>query len=129
MPHYDEALGLILAHIKRTDNPHVTTGAQLGLGALQSVSGSVSTVSGVSTTIFAMPGTTNAAYLVSCDVNSAAPNTYSIVALVTTDAGVARVTKLQTATLMDIVVSGLNIQVAQASGAPQPVPWTVTRIS
>ena len=130
MPHSDELLGLLVAHTRRTDNPHVTTGAQLGLGALQSASGTATgAASGVAQTLFAMPGATNAAYLVACDVASASPNTYSAVALITTDAGVARITNIQTATLMVIGVSGLNIQATQSSGAVQSFPWTVTRIS
>lgn len=130
MPHTDEALSLQAIHAKRVDNPHSTTGSQLGLGVLQSTTGvTAGTASGVATTIFTAPGTTGAAYLVTCDLNSAVPATYSAVALVTTDAGVARVTNLQTATLMSISISGLNIQFTQGSGAAQNVTWTVTRIA
>lgn len=129
MPHPDEALGLSVAHAKRVDNPHSTTGSQLGLGVLQSTSGSVATVNGVNSTIFALPGTTGAAYLVTCDVNSGAPATYSAVALITTDAGAARQTDLQTAVRTIISLSGLNVQVMQTSGGNPNVVWTVTRIA
>jgi len=101
----------------------------LGLSTLQSTTGTVSVPNGTLTTFATLPGSSNGAYLICCDVNSGAPATYSAVALITVDAGVLRQTDLQTAVRTIITISGLNLQVNQTSGVTQNVLFTVLRIS
>lgn len=106
-----------------------TARTNLGLSTLQSTSGTVASTSGTPVTIFTADGHTNGAYLVCIDVNSAVPATFSALALVTSDAGVLRLTNLQTATLNSVSISGLNIQATQGSGAAQTLYYTVVKIS
>jgi len=125
--------------IDSTGNVLVGTTASTGLntntskvvgGVFSTASGSVSSANNVAITIFTVPaGVTNWVYLVSADVLSGTPTLYSVVYLVTSDNGVLRATALQSATMVTISVSGLNIQATQASGGAQPIPWTVTRVS
>ena len=96
----------------------------LELPTVKSTTGSVASTSGVAVTVFTLDGHSGGAWLICCDVNSGAPTTYSAVALVTTDAGVAQVTNLQTAILMTISLSGLNVQATQGSGAAQNIIYT-----
>jgi hypothetical protein len=106
-------------------NNAATARTNLGLSTAKSTTGSVASTSGTAVTVFTLDGHTGGAWLVCCDVNSADPNTYSAVALVTTDADQARLTNLQTATLTTISLSGLNVQATQGSGADQNIVYTV----
>lgn len=130
MPHLDEVLSLQANHARRTDNPHATTGSQLGLGVMQSTSGTVAgAASGSINNIFAAPSIVNGTYLVCCGLSAADPANYSAVAIVSDDNAVLRQTNLQTAALLVISVSGSNIRVQQNSGAGANIFWTITRLS
>lgn len=102
-----------------------TARTNLGLSTAKSTTGSAASTSGTAVTVFTLDGHSGGAWLVCCDVNSGVPNTYSAVALVTTDAGAARITNLQTATLTTISLSGLNVQATQGSGTNQNIIYTV----
>jgi hypothetical protein len=92
-------------------------------------SGSVSTTSGVTVTIYGVPNGVNKTYIVSIGLSAAAPTVYSAVSLVSMDNNVLRTTALQTAALASISVSGQNIQAIQNSGGPATMYWTVTCVS
>ena len=104
--------------------------AKANAGVFQTVSGSVSTASGAATTIAsANQNYSQATYIVSCGVSSAAPNTYSAVAIVSADNNVLRITNLQTATNMTISVSGTDIQAQQTSGGTATILYSLIRIA
>ena len=103
--------------------------AILNAGIFITHRGSVSTTSGVATTIAVAAGDNNVTYIVSCGVASADPVSYNAVAIVSGDAGVFRVTTLQTAVLMTISVSGSNIQATQSAGGPATIQYSIIRIS
>lgn len=87
------------------------------------------TGSGTPVTIFTMPSTTLiTTYLVSCFLATANDiNNYGAVALVSGSTSVSKVTNIQTAALMTITTSGLNIQCTQGSGAANVINYAALR--
>jgi hypothetical protein len=129
MPHTDEALSLQVAHTKRTDNPHLATASQLGLGVLQAASGTVMTMSGTPVNLLTGVTGSNVTYLVMVGLSSAVPTDFSAVSIVSCDIDMLRATALQTANRMVISVSGTNIRAQQNSGAPSFIQYTLIRLS
>lgn len=107
----------------------LTSGRAVSGLSFTSASGSVSTTSGVASTIFTTPFSLNKTYIVSIGLSAAAPTVYSAVSLVSVDNTTLRTTALQTAALASITVSGQNIQATQSSGGAATLYWTVTCVS
>lgn len=95
----------------------------------QTATGSASAPSGTATTIYAMPNTAPAAYLVHANVGPTGDATnYSAFAVVVSDGASARTALSSNGALQTITLSGLNIQTTQTSGSTQTVNATITRI-
>jgi hypothetical protein len=108
----------------------ISNTAILNAGLFTTLKGSVSSGSGVVTTLTTVPTSSIAVYVVSCGASGASdPTNYTAVALVSVDSTVLRLTSLQTAPNMIISVSGQNIRAAQSSGITLTILYSLTRIA
>ena len=98
-------------------------------GIFSSINGqTASTATATPVTLFASQS--EATYMVSAYVlGTGAPATYNAVAIVKTNAGVATLTTISSATNVTISISGLNVQATQTSGVNQVFTYNVIRIS
>lgn len=105
------------------------TGAATAAAHISTTS-SVSAPTSTAVTVFAMPNTAPATYLVNCNVGAVADTTnYSAFAVVMADLGSARIAMQNNGVRQTITLSGLAIQSTQTSGATQTINTTITRIA
>jgi hypothetical protein len=108
----------------------------LGLGGLaatsfQTLVGTGSANSGVATTVLTLTAGGPSVYIVTGSLGYGPDNPagYQVVALVTLDNNTLRCEKIQSATNMDITISGMNIRLTQTSGiGPLPLRAVALRI-
>lgn len=91
-------------------------------------SGTQSCLNNTATTLFAVPTTTAAMFLVTCGFGVSDPSDYTTVALVTVDNAARRIVSIQTATDSTLSMSGANVQVTQTQGGTQTANWAYLRI-
>jgi hypothetical protein len=89
-------------------------------------SASASAATATATTLFTLPSNNFATYLVTAGLVAGDPGNYHEVAIISQQGGTLQATVLVNATLTTISVSGLNIQVTQASGLTQTVQARLT---
>jgi hypothetical protein len=92
-------------------------------------SASVSAATATTTTLFTLPSNNFATYLVTAGVVAGDPGNYHEVAIISQQGTTLQATVLVNATLTTISVSGLNIQVTQASGTTQTIQARLTCLS
>lgn len=128
-----------------TDSLNISTGHVLNFNSLFTVAStamlytagpirtqqgvSASTGSGVAVTVFTMPSTTLiTTYLVTCFLAvSNDINNYGAIAMVSGSTSSSKVTIIQSAALMTITSSGLNVQCTQGSGAANTINYAALR--
>lgn len=104
------------------------TAVNVPSAAIRSVAGGTSAANTVATTMFTFPNATMTNWLVSCNITGSGDVTnYGASSIVTTGGATAKITALQTATLMSISLSGLALQCTQGSGGPNTITWSVLR--
>lgn len=96
----------------------------------QTAAASASALTGVATTVYALPNLALAAlYLVHANIGNVADAVnYGAFAVIATDGSSARIVSNNSAPLQVINLSSLNIQCQQSSGSTQTIIMTVTRI-
>jgi hypothetical protein len=105
------------------------TATSVTSGIFLTASASASALTGVATTIIAIPNDTPCAYLVSAHTGIANDvSNYSAVAIVLANGSTARIALNNNAALLTITLSGLNVQVTQSSGGTQTVTVTLTKL-
>ncbi|WP_104655088.1 hypothetical protein [Ralstonia insidiosa] len=94
------------------------------------IAGPVSATSGTATTVHTLQNGAPAAWLVHASFNFMAADAvnYSAFAVILTDTNSARIALSSNAPNMSISLSGLNVQVTQSSGAPQPVTLSISKV-
>lgn len=94
-----------------------------------SLSASVSASSGSTVTVFTLPSNNFATYIVTAGVIANDPANYHEVALISQQGGTLQITNLVNAALLNITVSGLNIQATQSSGITATIVGRLTCIN
>jgi hypothetical protein len=99
-------------------------------GTFKTYTGSASAASAVATTVYTLPNTAPATYLVSVNVGAVgdAAN-YSAFAVVSTDGATARLTTVMNAPLQTITLVGLAVKSTQSSGATRTINVTITKVA
>ncbi len=98
------------------------------LGAFVSAVSSVSVPTATATTLFTMPSSTNAVYMLTTTAGASGPAAWTVVAIVACSASLATLTVLKTSSNLTLSLSGLNVQGTHAVGVSVSVSTTVTRI-
>jgi hypothetical protein len=99
-------------------------------GTFKTYTGSASAATAVATTVYTLPNTTPATYLISVNVGAVgdAAN-YSAFAVVSTDGATARLTTVMNAPLQTITLVGLAVKSTQSSGATRTINVTITKVA
>lgn len=98
------------------------------LGAFLTQRGATTIPTGVATTMFTMPSSTNAVYMLTTTAGTSGPAAWTVVAIVACSASLATLTVLKTSSNLTLSLSGLNVQGTQSTGSSVTVGWTVTRL-
>ena len=89
-------------------------------------SASVSAPTATATTLFTLPSNNFATYIVTAGIIANDPGNYHEVALISQQGSTLVVTVLVNAALLNITVSGLNIQATQSSGITATIEGRLT---
>jgi hypothetical protein len=103
-------------------------GAFVSAAGFKSASGSVSVPDATATTLFTMPSSTNAVYMLTTTAGISGPAAWTVVAIVACSESLATLTVLKTSSNLTLSLSGLNVQGTHAVGLTVEVSTTVTRI-
>lgn len=90
------------------------------------LSASVSAANNTATTLFTLPSNNFATFIVTAGLSAGDPANYHEVALISQQGSTLQVTTLVNAALLNVTVSGLNIQATQSSGLSQTVIGRLT---
>lgn len=100
--------------------------ASLGDLTFKTSEASVTSTTGVATTLFTLSSATFATYLLTVGLHANDTTNYHEVAIIVQQGSNLAVTTLVNSSLTAISVSGLNIQGTQSSGATQPLKGFLT---